>query len=238
MLAGGICRGQDSSNQTPTATFSESLPRIIYTQNEDGELVPFVDKFPWDAYKELIAPGGSNEQPGCIATSFLLDVQADEGHASAQNSITLKILQDGQHRVAIGMSDCHFLTHPQIVNGPEDVSVFARFDPNDQNHEIVVTGKAKQEIEVKFTTEFALSKVGSRTFFRMNLPRFPASRLQVQIQKRDVTAGVSDGMTVKQLTPDADTPEENTDTQGSRQVSGRRFVASIRVLVATQARDR
>lgn len=183
------------------AEIHESLPRIVYIYNQQGEPIPWID-FPWEQFNDLTIEddGEANSDP-YVVTDVVLDAQAEEDYLTIAATLNIQVFNDAQIRVPLGMRRCHFLSQPKITSGQVGVSAFIRFDEEGDEYQLLIDGKKGLQLSVDFSTRLALNRVGNRTFFRLGIPRWPSARLTVKTAESGIVAGVTRGMTVQTVPP-------------------------------------
>lgn len=217
---------QDSSEVDSIAapTVREVVPSIIYTLDEDGNPVAWVDSFPLEKIDELDQLEKQN-RPKFLIRELRLDAEAKSNHAELKGLLKLRLLESGLHVIPIRMGSMYFVDTPTA----DDHDVFVQPNRDSTGYELLVKGDADDELEVGFSSLIPLRRVGQETKFRLSVPRVAISSFTIQIPDPVVEVTAEGDVFVSRITPEADL--------GSASPSGAADEGDVDADVATKTDD-
>ena len=178
------------TSETQHNSVRESLPKIIYIFDDTGKLVPWIGSFPWQKYDELEQLSRSFSAPKYVFTKLMLNAVSKEDHAILSTRLSIRILDDGRYVVPVEMGTVHFSKPPSSTGNP----VFAQFNDRYGEYELLVEGKAGEEIEVEFESRVPIQRIGPESRLKLSVPRAPVSSLSVLVPATGIEGRLENGL--------------------------------------------
>lgn len=184
---------------TAAPAVREVVPSIIYTMDEAGNPVAWVDSLPLEKIDELDQLEKQN-RPKFLIRELRLDAVAKSNHAELKGVMKLRLLESGMHVIPIRMGAMFFVDTPTAV----DHEVFVQPNRDSTGYELLVKGEADDELSIGFSSLVPLRRVGQETKFRLSVPRVAVSSFTIQIPDPVVEVTAEGDVFVSRITPEPD----------------------------------